>query len=33
MDSAKVAVGSREMAAELSDNARKIGRNGEPWCI
>ena len=35
MDGVQVALGSRGMTGvwRLRDNARKIGRSGEPWCI
>ena len=34
MDVVKMALGSRGMTVKrLHDNAQKIGRTGEPWCI
>ena len=33
MDGVKVALGNRGMMVGLRDNARKIGKSGEPWCI
>ena len=33
MDGVKVALGKRGMTGRLRDNARKIGKSGEPWYI
>ena len=33
MDCVKVALGSRGMTVEAADNARMIGKSGEPWYI
>ena len=33
MDVVKVALGNRGMTWRLSDNARKIGKSGDPWYI
>ena len=33
MDGVKVALGNRGMRWRLRDNARKIGKSGEPWYI
>ena len=33
MDGVKVTLDNKGMIVVLRDNARKIGKNGEPWCI
>ena len=33
MDGVKVALGNRGMTVEQRDNARNIGKRGEPWYI
>ena len=33
MDGVKAAIGSLGLTVEAGDNARKIGKSGEPWYI
>ena len=33
MDGVKVTLGNRAMTVEVRDNARKVGKSGEPWFI